>query len=86
MNPEIISTVQGYKTCNHFVFFGLNLREEGIIYILNEIGCNGMKWTKTLLIIAFFLVIVLLFSCSADSSSPSFRVISESRWKHSYDP
>ena len=34
-----------------------------------------MKWNKTLLIIAFSLVVVLLFSCSADSSSPSFRVI-----------
>ena len=77
MNPEIISTVQGYKTCNHFVFFGLNLREEGIIYILNEIGCNGMKYNRTLLIIAFSLVVVLLASCSAGSYSPSFRVISE---------
>ena len=58
----------------HINFCGFNLREEGIIYILKEIGCNGMKWTKTLLIIAFSLVVVLLASCSADSSSPSFSV------------
>ena len=75
MNPEIPSTVQDYKTYNHFVCYGLNLREEEIIYILKEIGCNGMKWNKTLLIIAFSLVVVLLVSCSAASSSPSFKAI-----------
>ena len=55
--------------------YGFNLREEGIIYILKEIECNGMKWNKSLLVIAFSLVVVLLVSCSAASSSPSFKAI-----------
>ena len=33
-----------------------------------------MKCNRTLLIIAFSLVVVLLVSCSAGSSSPSFSV------------
>ena len=86
--PEVDGCDDGSKTASdikqdelfdlsssHINFCGFNLREEGIIYILKEIERNGMKQNKTLLIIAFSLVVVLLVSCSAASSSPSFKAI-----------